>query len=90
MFSHIPLTNRQTKILALLNEATNPVSLTKVCRKIFGDTNPFNVVRTEYLLDEMWELGFVVNLGEFQKYRWIRNEKGTKLRDYLIILLGDH
>lgn len=80
------------KLLVLLNELIGhyQVSLTKVSLALFGDTNPFNVVRTEYLLDELWEYGFVINMGSFCNYDWAITEKGIQLSDYIIVLLGDH
>lgn len=72
---------QQWRALSLVNEKVYATA-EKICHHLYG--NQTALVRTEELLNSLWDLGLVTNMGHFENYRWITTEAGDDYIDNAI------
>lgn len=61
------------------------ISLTRAASELFDRNTPYDEVRAESILDDLWDEGIVICLGEFFLYDYNLTVKG---HEYLKEFLG--
>jgi predicted transcriptional regulator len=72
---------------AAQQQPEDSLSLTreKVAHLMFHSTSPYNVFVAEEVLDELWDLGVLCNMGEFHKYAYKLTDKGNEYLKKLLV-----
>lgn len=65
--------------------ATEDLSLTRAAEIIYGYRSDFHAIRAEREMDELWDRGLCINLGEVKDYQYRITKKG---HDHLQKLLA--
>lgn len=53
--------------------------------RLFDSVSPYHILMAETLLDQLWEEGVVINMGEHQNYRYKITEKGEHYLQKLLV-----
>ena len=60
---------------------SRPLSRAQASREIFGRTGTLEEIQAEDIMDTLWDMGLVFNLGEPGKYGYRTTDKGIRLLD---------